>query len=312
VARRSAASPPPMRIRLRCGQLAVVLSRMSWLAFGARRRATENARLRGCIVMVPHGRREDMSELSSTTPQDLASTRARTLGALILHGLSSSLDCVNGLEPRMQALGVRYRMPALRGHGTRPEDLLGVTWRDWVADAELALKDLLAEVDRAVVIGLSMGGLAALSLAIDHSDRLAGVVVIAPALRLADPSVRLLPVVSRMRKWVDLPMRAYSDAALARLNTNYTRIPTSALQELLAMQRAVERRLADVRTPLLVIGARQDRVVTPAGVSAVHARAGSENKRLVWFERSGHEMLRDVEREDVMNVISAYVAEWQR
>src|SRR6266542_6911051 len=101
------------------------------------------------------------------------------VGALILHGLTSSLDCVNALVPRMQRLGVPHRMPILRGHCTRPEDLVGVTWRDWVVDAEAALKDLLGEVDQAVVIGLSMGGLVALLLAIEHPHGLAGVVAIA-------------------------------------------------------------------------------------------------------------------------------------
>ena len=34
------------------------------------------------------------------------SAAAKPLGALILHGLTSSLDCVSELEPRMQQLGV--------------------------------------------------------------------------------------------------------------------------------------------------------------------------------------------------------------
>jgi esterase/lipase len=51
------------------------------------------------------------------------------LGALILHGLTSSLDCVNGLVPYMERNGIPYRMPVLRGHMTKAEDLIGVTSR---------------------------------------------------------------------------------------------------------------------------------------------------------------------------------------
>ncbi len=75
-------------------------------------------------------------------------------GVLIIHGFTSSLDCVSGIEPPFKSLGLPTRVPVLRGHGAEsPEALRGVTWHDWVADAEAALKDLLTEVDQVVVFG---------------------------------------------------------------------------------------------------------------------------------------------------------------
>ncbi len=109
----------------------------------------------------------------------------KKLGCLILHGLTSSLDCVNGLVPYMERNGIPYRMPILRGHGTKQEDLIGVTWRDWYADGEAALLDLCKEVDKAVVVGLSMGGLVGLQLAMEHPDKVDSFVGVAAALRLA-------------------------------------------------------------------------------------------------------------------------------
>ena len=53
------------------------------------------------------------------------------LGVLNLHGFTSSLDCVNGLNPYIEALGLPYRMPVLRGHNQTPEALIGVRWEDW-------------------------------------------------------------------------------------------------------------------------------------------------------------------------------------
>jgi len=53
------------------------------------------------------------------------------LGVLIVHGFTSSLDCVCGLEPPIQALGLPTRMPVLRGHSAEStEALRGVTWHD--------------------------------------------------------------------------------------------------------------------------------------------------------------------------------------
>ena len=68
------------------------------------------------------------------------------LGVLLLHGYTSSLDTVNGLLPTLERMGLPYRMPVLRGHGTHPRDLRGVTARDWYGDASAALDDLLREV----------------------------------------------------------------------------------------------------------------------------------------------------------------------
>ncbi len=52
------------------------------------------------------------------------------LGVLLLHGFTSSVRTVEGLVPRLEAAGLPYRMPVLRGHGTRYQDLAGVKAHD--------------------------------------------------------------------------------------------------------------------------------------------------------------------------------------
>ena len=98
---------------------------------------------------------------------------------LILHGASSNLE-----EPR---LALR---DALSGHRAIWLDRPGLGWSqrpagDWSPQREAALiagfmTEL--EVDRAVVIGHSWGGAIAARLAMDHPDRVEGLVLIAPAL----------------------------------------------------------------------------------------------------------------------------------
>src|SRR5918912_1085837 len=88
-------------------------------------------------------------------------------GVLVLHGLTSCLASVQPVAERMAPHGIPCAVPWLRGHGTCPEDLVGVTWHDWYADAAAALDRLLERCASASVVGLSMGGLIALQLGIE-------------------------------------------------------------------------------------------------------------------------------------------------
>jgi len=236
------------------------------------------------------------------------------LGVLNLHGFTSSLDCVNGLNPYIEALGLPYRMPVLRGHMQTPEALVGVTWRDWYADAEAALKDLLTEAEKAVVAGLSMGGLVALHLAAEHPEHVDAIALVAAALKLRNPLAPgnalsfLRPVVGRLVHWWPMPPN-YADKELEKYDTNYDRAPMDAIVSFLDYTTYVEGRLPEVRAPALIIQSHKDQTVAPKSAQIIHDRIASTDKRIVWFERSHHEMMRDLEREKVFETIQAFLKE---
>ncbi len=231
------------------------------------------------------------------------------LGCLIVHGFTSSLDTVRALVPIANRLGLPYRMPVLRGHGTRPEDLRGVTWRDWYADATAALHDLLDDADRVVVCGHSMGGLVALHLAAEHPEHIAGVATTAAALKIADPLVRLSPVMRRFVKmWKISAAKGFSDPSLIRLSTNYDRFALDALASLYHYGPYIMQLLPRVRAPLLLIHSRADRIIKPISAEIIYRRAGSHDKQLCWFERSGHEMLQDCQADEVVATIERFIS----
>ncbi len=236
------------------------------------------------------------------------------LGVLNLHGFTSSLDCVNGLNPYIEALGLPYRMPVLRGHMQTPEALIGVTWRDWYADAEAALRDLLTEADKAVVVGLSMGGLVALQLAAEHPDQVDSIALVAAALKLRNPMAPgnalafLQPLVRKLARWWPMPPN-YADKELEKYDTNYDRAPMDAILSFLEYTAYVEGRLPEVKVPALIIQSYKDQTVHPKSAQIIHDRIASTDKRIVWFERSHHEMMRDLEREKVFETIQAFLKE---
>src|SRR5215211_3145667 len=126
-------------------------------------------------------------------------------GVLVLHGLTSGLGSVQPVADRLEARGLPCAVPWLRGHGTHHDDLRRVTWRDWYADARAALDLLLARCRTAAVVGLSMGGLVALHLALRRPEHLRAVIAVAPALLQAHPLAPLVPLVAPLHRTLSVP-----------------------------------------------------------------------------------------------------------
>ncbi len=231
------------------------------------------------------------------------------VGVLVLHGFTSHISCVDAVKPLLVERNVPFRFPILRGHGTKFEDMQGVTAHDWYADAEDALLDLLQECEKAIVIGHSMGGLVALELAARHGDKLVGTIAAAPALRFADPLTFLTPVLSKVVKFWPSP-KAYNDPECAKKNKNYAKFATDAFVSLYAYAGAVQNLLSFVKGPLVLLQPRNDQVVAPKSAEIAYEKVSSKDRQLVWFEKSGHEMFLDLEADAVVAEVGRAIDRW--
>jgi carboxylesterase len=232
------------------------------------------------------------------------------LGLLILHGFTSSRATVEALVPRAEALGLPWRLPRLRGHWTSPADLAGVTYDDMLADAATALAELRGEAERVAVAGLSVGGVLTLDLALRQPADIDSLAVLAPALRYVNPLARFAPLVARVMKTAkNEPALAFADRSLVARAGNYTTFPSATFVSIERAGRRVEVALPGITAPLLIVGARSDRVVRPEVAQVVHDRAGSAEKQLVWFERSGHELLLDREADAVADRVGLFLSQ---
>jgi carboxylesterase len=230
------------------------------------------------------------------------------LGVLILHGFTSSRATVEAIVPRAEVLGLPWRLPQLRGHWTTPADLAGVTYDDMRADAETVLAELRREARRVAVVGLSVGGLLTLDLALRQPTAVDSLVTLAPALRYVNPLARFAPLVARLIKTAkNEPALAFADSSLVARAGNYTTFPSDTFVSIERAGRRVEAALPRITTPMLIVGARRDRVVRPEVAQVVHDRVGSTEKELVWFERSGHEMLLDCEADAVADRVGLFL-----
>lgn len=235
---------------------------------------------------------------------------------LLLHGFTGSPYELRPLATRFAALGFRVRAPLLPGHGTTPQRLSRLCWRDFCAAAR-AHFDALAEGGRPVVVGgLSMGALLALDLALDpvRSSKIAALMSFATALRLPAQSRFVL---SRLRLLgesmpdVYMPKRGgpdVRDPAVARETPAYKVLPMRAARELLVAREALVPRLGALTTPLLAVHGMLDRTCSVEGSMELVRAARGKERALVLLPGSGHLVTVDVERDEVERQAVAFVS----
>ncbi len=236
-------------------------------------------------------------------------TRQDKLAVLVLHGFTSSTDTVDGLLPYLEEAGIPYERPILRGHGTRYQDMRGVTAQHWYVDADRALLKLWNQGYHVVVVGLSMGGLVALELAMRHPDVVAGVVSIAAALKFKDPLSSLTGLLAKLVRYWPSP-ESFNDPELAKNCTNYPMFATDAFASLYDYSKEIAERLPEVHVPIRILQSKKDQVVAPESANIIYEKVSSPLRQILWFERSGHEMMQDMEAEAVFDEVMHFVNEF--
>jgi carboxylesterase len=261
-------------------------------------------------MSLPIVKKEAPSQLPSIPFRNKPLAEKTRFGVLILHGFTSHVSCVSDVHLPLNDMGLPYRVPVLRGHGGEWQELRGVKAENWYEDAENAMLDLLTECRKVIIVGLSMGGLVALDLAAQRRKEVAGVITLAAALKFQDPLAGLSGVLDKLVKSWPSP-KAFHDKELDKQrNRNYPKFPTAAFTELYKYSKEVEHRLSFVAANALILHSRKDQVVHPRAAELIHKLISSPAKRVMWFERSGHEMLLDMESEEVMSVVIDQIRGW--
>jgi carboxylesterase len=207
---------------------------------------------------------------------------------LCLHGLGGTGATMWPVVAACIDAGFTALAPTLPGHGTDPDDLVGVTWNDWL----VAARDWPADV----VVGQSLGASLALQLAAE--ERCHAVVCINPVAPDADALEGLQWRHSRGHEWVDVDQHGVDEVA-------YSRLPISSLMEMMEGVAGID--LAAVTQPVLLItSAGNDSIDGPP--SDMIAAVLPQPPRRVLLDRSGHVATLDVQRHVVQRAVVDFVS----
>ncbi|MFN2390212.1 MAG: alpha/beta hydrolase [Actinomycetota bacterium] len=228
------------------------------------------------------------------------------VGALIIHGFTSSPQVVRPLGSYLSERGIAAVAPRLPGHGTTWEDLAVRRDRDWIAAVEAAFDELAAVKERVFVVGFSFGASLAVDLVARRQGRVAGLVTIATYLRSDDPRRFLSGIVPRVLKTIPGVGNDTADPEGER-EIVYDRIPTSAIHQMLRVTKRARAALGSITVPVLVVHGRNDHTAKPFNARLVYDSVASTDKELVWLDRSYHVLPFDHDRDQLFEVTYRFI-----
>lgn len=225
------------------------------------------------------------------------------LGVLLVHGFTGAPREMRGLGRFLAAHGWTALGIRLPGHGTRPEDLRGFTWRDWAEAVAAGVDVLRSRCARVFLCGLSLGGILVLHEAARRPPD--GLIAMAVPYRIRDPRQYLLGIWKRLFPEVGRPPARPTVAPAEGIP--YPRYPLQAVEEVLRALRAMRAALSHVRAPALLIYSWADRTVQPDQGWEVYHRLGSADKVIHWLARSGHGIPEDIDREEAFEAVLRFL-----
>ena len=145
----------------------------------------------------------------------------------------------------------------------------------------------------------------------EHKDVVAGVATVAAALKFKDPLSGLTPVLAKLVPYWPSP-NSFNDESRKVLSENYPKFATDAFASLYKYSKKIESRLSEVEAPIRVLQSRKDQIVKPVAANIIYEKVSSIHRDISWYEKSGHEMMQDMEAdavfEDLIGFIKKFVA----
>lgn len=222
---------------------------------------------------------------------------------LALHGYTGTPQEMDIVLSAASSLGLRASAPLLPGHGTKPTDLEGVRYEQWLEVARSHLARLGA-TGKVIVVGLSLGSLLATLLAAEEPEKVVGLGLLGSAHFLPGPypawplwALSLFPRLPRL--YVPKDEADIEDPARRREHLGYSSRSIGSAVEVFRAAGAARRVLGRVKCPVLLAHGALDRVCRPQSLARIAARLGTQDLRQVVLARSGHVITSDRDRDQL-------------
>jgi esterase/lipase len=212
--------------------------------------------------------------------------RKTALSVIYLHGFSATRQETAPLSDAIaKQLGANLFYTRLTGHGRNGAAMAEASVNDWLNDSQEALQIGAQLGDRVVVIATSTGATLATWLASQpQSKNVLAYAMISPNFSPKDRAAQVLtwPWAKYFAPLLIGPEHHWQPRNAAQARYWSHRFPTQALLPMMALVNYVhELPVEAIKTPVLMIYAPDDQVVSPAATEQMFARFGGAPKQLL-------------------------------
>jgi len=226
---------------------------------------------------------------------------------LLLHGFCAGPDEMKTFADLLTAKGIASFSVQLAGHGTKPEDLDGTTWKDWYKSAEEGLKYVKSwNPEYLLIAGISMGGAISLMLA-DEYEGIDGLILFAPAIHVEGILPKLVPILKYFMKDREIDVvKAQEQYEIKR--TKYAREPVWVYHELFKLQKEARKRMKNITIPTLIFHGSEDKTINHKFGKQVYDSIQSPDKQFILIEGGEHVITCHYTRTDAYPHAESFIA----
>lgn len=231
------------------------------------------------------------------------------VGCLLIHGYTGAPAEMRWLGKQLAGLNYSVLGPRLFAHGTDQEDLIRARWHDWYHSVEDGYHLLKGQCDQIFVVGLSLGGVLALTLG--GYKPVSGIVALSTPFSIPDAYVKLLlpliPIISKVWRFKTKGVPHWVEPGLQEDHYDYPAFPLIAASHLHNLLKEMQKQLPNISAPVLILHSKTDRSVSESHPQNIFKHVGSSDKALKWVENSSHVVTRDAEKDLVLEEIHTFI-----
>jgi carboxylesterase len=235
------------------------------------------------------------------------------IGCLLVHGFTGAPAEMRPLGEYLAEKGLTVLGIRLFGHATSIDDMTRSRWQDWAANLEDGWHLISGAAERIYLIGLSMGGVLSLYTAPQFPFR--GLVCLSTPLQIS-LGTRLENVDKLMEEmpFAEKSSSDWHDPRAGLDHLSYERYPLRGVIELLQLLNETSRVIPEIELPTLLVQSRNDGLVPPENMPAIHTLLGTpeDQKEMFWIEDSGHVVTRDTAKEQVFQAVFDFIQRQER
>ena len=209
-------------------------------------------------------------------------------GVYIIHGFTNTSYEVRDLAFFLSKNGYYAVAENLPGHGTSVEDCNQVKYQDWIDFTMRGITEMAAQRSQVAVIGISMGAVLALNIALHFPIRCLISSAIVLQFKKHFETNYLVPLLNRWIPKVEKGTQFTKEKKKTVKLYGYSHYPMIALNQMRLMINQIRPQLHKIDCPTLMIHSKNDWTSIDKNIDIINNSIKSEDKKLLLVEKAHH------------------------